>query len=78
MRKLGFPESPVVAIDELVEVFLKLGGGHSVKGAEREAFEVCDGGVHLRKPFVYLLGRRDSRLDLSRLVGDGELSFFKT
>ena len=56
MRKLRFPESPVVAIDELVEVLLQLGGGHSVKGAEQEALEVRDGGVHLGKPFVHLLG----------------------
>ena len=68
MRKLGFPESAVVAIDELVEVLLQLGGGHSVKGAEQEALEVRDGGVHLRKPFVDLLGGRGARLDLQALL----------
>lgn len=48
MRKLGFPESPVVAIDELVEALLQLGGGQSVKGAEEGALEVRDEGVHIR------------------------------
>ncbi len=52
MRKLGFPESPVVAIDELVEVFLQLGGGHSVKRTEQEALEVRDGVVHIQQPSV--------------------------
>lgn len=62
MRKLGFPESAVVAIDELVVVLLQLGGGHSVEGAEQEALEVRDGGVHLGKPFVHLFGGRGARL----------------
>lgn len=41
MRKLGYPESPAVAIDELVEVFLLLRGGHSVKCVEQKAIEVA-------------------------------------
>ncbi len=68
MRKLRFPESAVVAIDELVEVLLQLGGGHSVKGSEQEALEVRDGGVHLRKPFVHLLGGSGARLDLQAVL----------
>ena len=63
MRKLGFPESPVVAIVELVEVLLQLRGRHSVKGAEHKALEVRDGGVHLGKPSVHLFGGRGARLD---------------
>ena len=64
MRKLGFPESPVVAIDELVEVLLQLGGGHSVKGSEQETLEVRDGGVHLQKKCVHFPALHSARLDL--------------
>ncbi len=46
----GFPESPVIAIDEPVKVFLQLGRGYSVKGAEQKglrfAMAVCTFGSH--------------------------------
>ena len=64
----AFPESPVTAIDELVELFLLLGRGYSVKGAEQKTLEVCDGGVHPWQPFVHFLGRHGTRLDLQPLL----------
>ncbi len=64
----GFPESPVITIDELVELFLLLGHGHSVKGAKQKTLEVYDGGVHLWQPFVHLLGGQGARLDLQPLL----------
>lgn len=46
----GFPESPVIAIDEPVKVFLQLGRGYSVKGTEQKglrfAMAVCTFGSH--------------------------------
>ena len=64
MQKLGFLESSVVEISELVEVLLQFWGAQTVKGAEQETLEVRDGGVHLGKPFVHVLGWRGARLDL--------------
>lgn len=46
IRNLWFPESPVVAIDKLVEVCRQLGIRHSVKLPEPEAGEVRYGDVH--------------------------------
>lgn len=62
MRQLRFPLSAVLAIHELVEVFLKLGRGDSIERAEQESLENRNGGMHLRQPFVVL--RRGSGLGL--------------
>jgi hypothetical protein len=39
-----------------------------VKGAEQEALEVRDGGVHFRQPLVHCFGGRGARLDLQTVL----------
>ena len=61
LLKLWFPEPTVVAIDELVDVFLQFGRGHSVIRTPQQVLKVCDGSYHLRPPFAHLLCGRGTR-----------------
>lgn len=66
--KRCFQESSVVALVELVELFLHLGRGHSVKGTKQKALEVREGGMLLRQPLVHHFGTCGARLDLQPLL----------
>ena len=52
VQQLRFPESSIVAIDELVEILLQLGREDTMERPEQEALKIRDGGVHFRQPLV--------------------------
>ena len=62
LRQLRFPIAPVVAVDELIDVFLQILVAHTMIGSQQVALEVGDGLVHLGQPTVSHLRRSDACL----------------
>lgn len=44
--ELRLPEAPVEAVDELVEIFLRIPAGDPVERAQQVSLEIADGDVH--------------------------------